>query len=295
MFFLLCSNVEAQITYSLKSDKDKYSYAELIEMEFQIRNDSHMDTTIWWKGCWPLIFYNEIPIWSECSLNDFELTIKAQHSISYFYEYDPQFVGIPDDTTTHVFKAFFQDRYDSVSVDAPYYRGGVIQLSFETDYDDSLKTLREELASEILRRTVFSAIDKIEEVWLIKGFDVDSLIAVHSEDRRIDRILEARILPQKRTVVSTEETPILPQPSFTVYPNPANPQTTVQLTIQETQPVTIRIVDINGRIIQNKYYGILISGNYNFPINLMNLSSGNYLITVSTNKNHRTQKITILK
>ena len=84
------------------------------------------------------------------------------------------------------------------------------------------------------------------------------------------------------------------------YPNPFNPKTNFRLAIPSTNHVSISIIDILGREVNNLYQGVLVRGNHGFTWNGKNskgksLSSGTYFILVKTKKHSEIQKLLMLK
>ncbi len=80
-----------------------------------------------------------------------------------------------------------------------------------------------------------------------------------------------------------------------VYPNPFNNSTKIGYAIPEAGFVTINIVDISGRIIQelaNRWIG---SGNYSINWNADEVSPGMYFVVMSNEKEQRVKKIVLIK
>ena len=67
---------------------------------------------------------------------------------------------------------------------------------------------------------------------------------------------------------------------LSVYPNPAASETSLNLSIVETQDVTLSVFDINGRLMNSLPQGKLIPGDYRVDMNVSDFAEGTYLITV---------------
>jgi hypothetical protein len=68
--------------------------------------------------------------------------------------------------------------------------------------------------------------------------------------------------------------------SFGVYPNPTNGTTLISITSKNKVDATLRIVDMQGKIVSNK--NIQVQDGLNaFELNLSHLQAGNYLITLN--------------
>jgi len=82
---------------------------------------------------------------------------------------------------------------------------------------------------------------------------------------------------------------------YAPYPNPFNPEVTVQVDIPEPTSGTISIYDILGRQIATLYQGIITPGRYQYHWDGMQYATGMYFVRVSTNLGSQTYKILLLK
>jgi hypothetical protein len=64
-----------------------------------------------------------------------------------------------------------------------------------------------------------------------------------------------------------------------VYPNPSRGQVTVLLNAPDNKSVTIRLIDLGGRVLQTRQVNVL-AGNNSIPFDISNLGKGQYLISV---------------
>lgn len=81
---------------------------------------------------------------------------------------------------------------------------------------------------------------------------------------------------------------------ISVYPNPANVFTNVNLTLNESSKVEISILNTLGQTVYNNDLGT-INGNNNIEINTSDLETGIYMLNVNIDGNVSTTKITINK
>ncbi|MEA3287670.1 MAG: endonuclease [Candidatus Marinimicrobia bacterium] len=81
------------------------------------------------------------------------------------------------------------------------------------------------------------------------------------------------------------------------YPNPFNPVTTVSFTIPvETHcNASLRVFDVNGRFVESLYDGITEPGVYTVKWDGADLSSGIYLLRLSSGNDVQIQRVTLLK
>ena len=65
------------------------------------------------------------------------------------------------------------------------------------------------------------------------------------------------------------------------YPNPATDQIKIKFDLNTDKNVTIRLIDITGKTLENRYLGNLANGTYRETFNTSNYSSGVYFIEFS--------------
>ncbi len=79
--------------------------------------------------------------------------------------------------------------------------------------------------------------------------------------------------------------------NFMIYPNPNNGNFTIKFNSLSANNIDVNVYDIRGRrILENTYSN---SGNFNETINLGNVQSGMYLVTVNDGVNKTTKKIIV--
>ena len=79
------------------------------------------------------------------------------------------------------------------------------------------------------------------------------------------------------------------------YPNPYNPVTNFDIYIKKNSFVDLSLYNVVGKKIKTIYKGFLFSGKYSYQIEDYNLSSGEYLIRLQSNKRTTTKKISLIK
>jgi hypothetical protein len=80
------------------------------------------------------------------------------------------------------------------------------------------------------------------------------------------------------------------------YPNPFNPRTTIRFDLVEIRhAVSLRVFDINGRIVDVLMNGELEAGEHEVIWNAFNHSSGIYFVELTSMKNRSVQKLVLLK
>ncbi|MGE5681210.1 MAG: T9SS type A sorting domain-containing protein [Bacillota bacterium] len=87
--------------------------------------------------------------------------------------------------------------------------------------------------------------------------------------------------------------------SFTLYetyPNPFNPSTNIKFDLPENGNVSLKIYDMQGRLVQTVLDNVYkAGGTYEYKVNMNKLSSGIYLYTLQQNGRLQTKKMALLK
>jgi PKD repeat protein len=82
--------------------------------------------------------------------------------------------------------------------------------------------------------------------------------------------------------------------TFDVYPNPAQDNTVVEFSLDKREVVTVEVLDLSGKVVQQTYSGDLATGVHRFPINTAELSSGIYLVRLMTGEgSYLTRKLVV--
>ena len=82
---------------------------------------------------------------------------------------------------------------------------------------------------------------------------------------------------------------------YTPYPNPFNSTVTIQYDLPEISQIDITIFDLQGRVVYKIVNGYQIAGTYQTNWSADGLSSGIYIINLTTNTHQFTQKLMLLK
>jgi len=79
------------------------------------------------------------------------------------------------------------------------------------------------------------------------------------------------------------------------YPNPFNPTTTINITVEIRHATSLNVYDINGRLIDLVFQGELEIGTHEFQWEGTNYSSGVYFIKMKSGDYVQTRKMILLK
>jgi len=82
--------------------------------------------------------------------------------------------------------------------------------------------------------------------------------------------------------------------TFEIFPNPVSDRLNFNLELEDTENITISIMDAQGRIHQSKMLN-KVSGSYNDSINLENMAAGNYFIQLRIGNKQSVEGFQIVK
>jgi hypothetical protein len=112
------------------------------------------------------------------------------------------------------------------------------------------------------------------------------------------KLVERMLLVHGPSAIEDDETnPNIPDKLNLLYnyPNPFNPVTTVEYTIEKTSNVLLEIYDITGRKIDTLIRERKNPGRYSFTLNAGNMGTGMYILRLKTDDQHTIRKITLIK
>ena len=93
------------------------------------------------------------------------------------------------------------------------------------------------------------------------------------------------------TNLTTSVAPIASGMNVSIYPNPSNGIVNVDMNLDNAQDVSIVVTNALGAVVASYNYKDVTKGS--FPLNLEGQSKGNYIVTVKTNDNVTTKRISI--
>jgi len=89
-----------------------------------------------------------------------------------------------------------------------------------------------------------------------------------------------------------------PYASFSLgsnYPNPFNPSTTIPFTLFDEQAISLKVYDLQGRLVRVLVDGKLAAGDHAIPFYAQALSSGRYVYELRTPAGSQMESMTLLK
>ena len=122
-------------------------------------------------------------------------------------------------------------------------------------------------------------------------------IIILNENRAFAVGLNGTILTNNPVV--TNITPVNSNPDgFSLeqnYPNPFNPSTTISFTLLSHGYASLKVYDLNGKLVKTLVDGVLTKGNHIYSFEGIGLSSGIYLYTLETKDFVSTKRMTLIK
>lgn len=161
-----------------------------------------------------------------------------------------------------------------------------------------LDTLANELRSKIYtsqRQVTFGTFTLLNDT----GFMFTGTIDNNTSSGRDVYIIKSDTLLNAEPPIGINQTTISLPSNFLVnrnFPNPFNPKTTFRYELNKPGDIIIKIYDITGKIVFEKFINNVVVGKHNFTWYPTNLSSGVYFAKLSHNNNSNfTFKLMFLK
>jgi hypothetical protein len=88
-----------------------------------------------------------------------------------------------------------------------------------------------------------------------------------------------------------ESTPV----TFSLYPNPVSEMLSVDFMNDIAAPLSVRILDLTGRTVTAKSYGIGQIGMVHYQLDVRSLKPGSYIVTLEMGNNISSQKISVIR
>lgn len=80
-----------------------------------------------------------------------------------------------------------------------------------------------------------------------------------------------------------------------VFPNPASGNATLLMNVLQTGTVKINVIDMTGKVAMEVYNGVLTSGEQTIDFNTDRLTSGMYIISITSDKRQKTIRFSVVK
>ncbi len=237
---LHAQTASAQRTGTLSTDKAVYVYGEPIVITYAFVNDSDSAYTVFTSSsCQAWFLFDGEPLPEVCTADSSPQTIPPGGQRTWRWHLDPTRLGIPSTDGAHTLVAHFGVAYaDTVTIEAPAYLGGTIDIHFRsTASADSIAAMAEALQADVLDSTD-TPDGLLYEVWRIAGIPIQDALdrfGTASYVVRMDRSYfdtggqvivtsrEERPLPVRASVGAAYPNPFTDRASFTFQPAAAGP------------------------------------------------------------------------
>ncbi len=98
--------------------------------------------------------------------------------------------------------------------------------------------------------------------------------------------------------ISIQEEPLAAEQSrfknsLTVYPNPTSGQITLRYELQRPSEIQARVVDVFGRLVTSRAFGLQKTGEHSETLNLESYQSGTYLLIIDSNEGSKVTKVVL--
>ena len=139
----------------------------------------------------------------------------------------------------------------------------------------------------------------IELSWLMDEIDQDIHILISGETynmREVSSVVVSSL--DDITVVMGDLQSYLAPSEFALsssYPNPFNPSTSMDLSLNESGYVSVKVYNVMGQVVSTLVDGNMDAGYHTLTWNADNMPSGMYLVRVQSGSNVETQKLMLLK
>ena len=175
---------------------------------------------------------------------------------------------------------------NGVMVDNPYFSHDVRSLDLEAQAWD-------------VKGKLHNVSGDIELSWSMDEIDQDIHILISGEAynmREVSSVVVSSL--DDITVVMGDLQSYLAPSEFALsssYPNPFNPSTSMDLSLNESGYVSVKVYNVMGQVVSTLIDGSMDAGYHTLTWNADNMPSGMYLVRVQSGNNVETQKLMLLK
>ncbi len=241
----------AQRTGSISTDKTVYAYGEPIVITYAFVNDSDSAYTIFTSSsCQAEFYFDGDSLPEVCTADASPQTIPPRGQRTWRWHLDPTRLGIPSTDGLHTLMAHFGVAYaDTVTIEAPAYLGGTIDVHFRSSAPpDSISAMAEVLQAEILE-SLETPDRLLYEVWRIAGMRIEEALDRFSTASYVVRMDRSYFDTGGQVIVTSREEASMPvRAEIDVpHPNPFTDRTAFSLQLAAAGPVRAVLYDLLGR------------------------------------------------
>ena len=175
---------------------------------------------------------------------------------------------------------------NGVMVDNPYFSHDVRSLDSDTQVWD-------------IKGNLYNISGDIELSWTMDESDQEAHLLILGEAYNMKEISSLTVSSlDDITVVLGDLQSYLAPSEFALsssYPNPFNPSTSMDLSLNESGYVSVKVYNVMGQVVSTLVDGNMDAGYHTLTWNADNMPSGMYLVRVQAGSNVETQKLMLLK
>jgi hypothetical protein len=242
---------QGQVETHIETDKAVYEHGETIELKFTLTNNTSTGFTIRGSSSCEADFdFDSYSSWryAICTADDVPHYFPPNGSFRMWtWLIDPQELGLPETDGAHKIVAYYGDYRDSLTIEAPKFLGGRLQVEYLSSAPaDSIAYLRSLVAATVL--DTLSITNPVIQVWEIRGIALDEAMAALEPSPYLTSVAAYRTI-YYASVVANESDPALPAriDISSPYPNPFTDLTAFTLQPAAAGPVRAVLYDLPGR------------------------------------------------
>lgn len=149
----------------------------------------------------------------------------------------------------------------------------------------------------LIRRTTNGGVSWSEETCSLSSGNIDLIAAVSTSNDFLMVGSGGTMLKTSQTVGIISHNSEVPK-KYTLsqnYPNPFNPTTTIKFALPKNGLVSLRVYDMNGKVVEELVSSNLGPGTYEYLFPAQGLSSGTYFYELRSNDFREVKKMTLVK
>jgi len=175
-------------------------------------------------------------------------------------------------------------------------RGTMVESPY---FSSDIRSSADEVQVWNIEGNLHNILGDIELSWSIEDMDLEVHMLVADEVFDMREVSSVMVSSLDNIMVVTGDLNAYLAPTefalSAAYPNPFNPSTSMDLSLNESGHVSIHIYNVLGQMVSTLADGYMDAGYHTFAWNANNVPSGMYLVRVEAGSNVETQKIMLLK
>jgi hypothetical protein len=175
-------------------------------------------------------------------------------------------------------------------------RGTMVESPY---FSSDIRSSADEVQVWNIEGNLHNVLGDVELSWSIEDMDLEIHMLVADEVFDMREVSSVMVSSLDNIMVVTGDLNAYLAPTefalSAAYPNPFNPSTSMDLSLNESGHVSIHVYNVLGQMVSTLADGYMDAGYHTFAWNANNVPSGMYLVRVEAGSNVETQKIMLLK